>query len=178
MKIYPLVLCSIMLLGFIAGAAAEENIDYTGRISFDLNNIPALNDFSVSISDDVKIAEDILWDTHPHAWSFRTRLREGLKSGPNFADKYAVIGHGCGTSCQIYWVVNVETGKVLGRFSSTYGAHFRRDSRLIIRNASDDFQMTSEEYPLLGIVDYYKVWNDELILIKRLKLSDLYGADD
>ena len=121
MKIYPLVLFAVMFFCFISGATAEENIDYTGRISFDLNNIPALDDFSVPISDDIKIAEDILWDTHPHAWNFRARLRKGLKSGANFADKYAVIGHGCGTSCQVYWVLNVETGKVLGRFSSTYG---------------------------------------------------------
>ncbi len=168
----------IILCCSVSIVRADENIDYTGRITLDLNNVPTFKDFLVPVSGRIKIADDIDWGSHPNAWHYRTRLRSGLKNGPNFAGKYAVVMHGCGTSCQIYWVINVETGKVLKSFLTTYGADFRRDSRLIIRNAPENSNMTSEEYPLLGVVDYYKVWDDELVLIKRFNLGGLYEDND
>lgn len=43
---------------------------------------------------------------------FRTRIRDGIKAGPNFAGRYAIISWGCGTECVDYVVADVATGEV------------------------------------------------------------------
>ena len=43
---------------------------------------------------------------------YRTRIRDGLKAGPNFADHYTVIQFGCGTGCSCVYVADNRTGKV------------------------------------------------------------------
>ena len=35
----------------------------------------------------------------PHAYSYRTRLREGAQQGANFAGHYTVVTWDCGTDC-------------------------------------------------------------------------------
>jgi hypothetical protein len=86
---------------------------------------------------------------------YRTVLRNGIKSGANFAGHYAVVNWGCGTSCSSFAVVNLKTGKVItpGGISAVSGDHldssvdekflpdglqlgwgyrFRLDSRLLV----------------------------------------------
>jgi hypothetical protein len=43
---------------------------------------------------------------------FRTRLRDGLKQGPNVAGYLVIIPIGCGTGCLFLPVVDVRTGRV------------------------------------------------------------------
>jgi len=50
-----------------------------------------------------------------HAYaSYRTRIRDGLKDGANFAGHYAFIAIGCGMECTLAYVVDVTTGQVYG----------------------------------------------------------------
>ena len=44
--------------------------------------------------------------------SYRTRIRAGIKAGPNFAGHLALIVFGCGTGCSSALVADVSTGKV------------------------------------------------------------------
>lgn len=50
--------------------------------------------------------------------SFRTRIRDEMKTGPNFAGHYAIVEIGCGTSCRFVFVGDVATGKM---FHFPYG---------------------------------------------------------
>lgn len=68
---------------------------------------------------------------------FKTRLREGMKQGVNFAGEYVVVSWGCGSSCVENAIVNAKTGKVCDWFESCGDDHFRKDSRLIILNQPD-----------------------------------------
>ncbi|MEY9097986.1 hypothetical protein ABIA24_000895 [Sinorhizobium fredii] len=43
--------------------------------------------------------------------NFRTRIRNGMKEGPNFAGEYTVIQIGCGTGCSFVIVGNNRTGQ-------------------------------------------------------------------
>lgn len=43
---------------------------------------------------------------------FRTALREGARTGPNFAGRYTVVVWGCGTGCAQMGVVDGRTGRV------------------------------------------------------------------
>lgn len=44
--------------------------------------------------------------------TFRTRIRNGAKSGPNFAGYTSVVEIGCGTNCKHVYVVDLRTGRV------------------------------------------------------------------
>ncbi|MFL9888856.1 hypothetical protein PQR66_37925 [Paraburkholderia agricolaris] len=48
-----------------------------------------------------------------HQYStFRTRITNEMKTGPNFAGHYAMIEIGCGTGCRFVYIGDVATGKV------------------------------------------------------------------
>lgn len=43
---------------------------------------------------------------------FRTRIRNGIRQGPNFAGRYKVIQFGCGTGCSDVLVADVSSGHI------------------------------------------------------------------
>jgi hypothetical protein len=51
--------------------------------------------------------------SHPKAWTYRTRLREGAAKGPNFAGHYTLVRWGCGSSCLYFAVVDAISGRVI-----------------------------------------------------------------
>lgn len=175
---------SLFLLVFISLLSSDvaygtQYLGHMGQLKIIIPNIPTFDEYSVPVTADVKIADDIDWGSKKNAWNYRTRLRRGLKSGPNFANTYAVITHGCGTQCQVNWITNIETGKVLSSVGSTYGVEYKRDSRLIIAdNPHFSEERDPYEYGLLRSVDYYLILDDELVLIKRLNISDIYADID
>lgn len=68
--------------------------------------------------------------------SFRTRIREGMQKGPNFAGHYSVIQFGCGTGCSGVVVGDNKTGRPArfprGGESNMYlDLQFQQDSRLM-----------------------------------------------
>lgn len=67
---------------------------------------------------------------------FRTRIRNGLKNGPNFAGHYSLIQFGCGTGCSSVIVSDNNTGRPLsfprgGEDNMYLSLKFQRNSRLI-----------------------------------------------
>lgn len=73
-------------------------------------------------------------NSHADTRTYRTALTEGLKAGVNFAGTYTVVTVGCGTSCQMHYVVDRQTGKVLDKLQSNAGATYTIESRLFIIN--------------------------------------------
>jgi hypothetical protein len=72
---------------------------------------------------------------------FRTRLREGSRSGPNFAGRYTVVIWGCGSGCAQMGVVDARTGRVyfppleymdIPDMEDVATRGFRLDSRLLV----------------------------------------------
>lgn len=45
--------------------------------------------------------------------TFRTRIENGMKDGPNFAGHYSLIEIGCGASCRFVILIDANTGKQL-----------------------------------------------------------------
>jgi hypothetical protein len=67
------------------------------------------------------------------ARTYRTRLREGAKAGPNFAGHFTLVAWGCGSSCQEWAILDARTGRVFDWLvRSTAGAEFYPNSRLLI----------------------------------------------
>lgn len=65
--------------------------------------------------------------------SFRTRITDGMKAGPNFNQHFSVIEIGCGTSCRFAYVGDNQTGEV---FSFPYGGeeHYAMDLEYGLRS--------------------------------------------
>lgn len=68
--------------------------------------------------------------------SFRTRIRDGMREGPNFAGHYSVVEIGCGTGCLFAIVGDNNTGKPAnfprgGEDNPSMQLHFELGSRLL-----------------------------------------------
>jgi hypothetical protein len=74
----------------------------------------------------------------PHSRFYRTKIREAVAAGPNFADHYTLAIWGCGSSCALFSIIDDVTGKVYDfPYSVTwndeidYGVTFRRNSKAL-----------------------------------------------
>jgi hypothetical protein len=65
---------------------------------------------------------------------FRTRLRNGIREGPNFGGRYKVIQFGCGTGCSVVLVADVSTGQV---YSFPHGGEGDQQLQLEYRISSN-----------------------------------------
>jgi clan AA aspartic protease (TIGR02281 family) len=65
--------------------------------------------------------------------SFRTRIRNGIQEGSNFAGRYKVIQFGCGTGCSFVVVADVSTGRV---YNFSHGGEYDQMLRLEYRISS------------------------------------------
>jgi hypothetical protein len=109
----------------------------------------------------------------PEARMFRTRLREGARTGPNFAGHYTIVTWGCGTSCTNTAIVDALTGQVffppqLNPFTypvgyglgDSLGIEYKPDSLLIVATGASD------EDGRAGV--YYYVWRNRKLEIVRM----------
>lgn len=72
-------------------------------------------------------------ETASYGRSFRTRLREGARTGPNFAGTFTVVIWGCGAPCQMVAVIDAQSGRLSTHHLHTEnGVEFRANSRLIV----------------------------------------------
>ena len=132
--------------------------------TFSPTNPPTFEKFAISEAYKGKMAP-LKLNSYPEARKYRTRLRENVKAGPNFAGHYAVIAIGCGTNCQNQWVVNVKSGKILGRFLTSNDAEYRLGSNLLILNPpTEEYKKIYKENPktpLLPEKTVYMVWEKD-----------------
>ena len=91
-----LIIAITLVAAFITAAGADQPFD-----SHPVGNVyhgpPAMPDFQ---SRDREFKD------------IRTRLRNGIKEGTNFAGRYKVIQIGCGSGCTFVVVADVSTGQV------------------------------------------------------------------
>ncbi|RVK59251.1 hypothetical protein CN155_08220 [Sinorhizobium meliloti] len=79
--------------------------------------------------------------------NFRTRIRNGLQEGPNFAGEYSVIQIGCGAGCSFVIVGNNRTGQPLdfprgGEDNMYLTLKYQLTSKLMIAQWADYDQST------------------------------------
>jgi hypothetical protein len=128
-------------------------------------------------------AKAIDFRNSPGASTFRTRLRDGLRRGVNFAGHYVLVGWGCGTGCVSGAIIDARNGRV--HFPKEFNAfgvaytndeyneplEYRKNSRLLILNGvpgtanDDDPEGESGTY-------FYEWRNDRFRLIRFVKASN------
>jgi hypothetical protein len=74
---------------------------------------------------------------------YRTVLRLEIARGPNFAGHYRVAVWGCGMSCTMFAVVNLNTGRVITpeQFSHTIGLWFGVDNQNLFPESPADYNL-------------------------------------
>lgn len=172
---------SVFMAALVAFPAfARESGPYKGAITFtiggepyQITDVPTFEEFPAE-APPAQTATEIDWTSEKDAWRFRTVLRAGLKKGADFNGHYAVVTHGCGTSCQLNWVLDVNNGKVIGKITTSLGAQYKPDSSLIAADPVDG--STIEELgaasPYLTDVRFYKVEKGQLVLLKSINIHD------
>jgi hypothetical protein len=111
---------------------------------------------------------------------YRTLLRQEVSKGPNFAGHYRVAIWGCGTSCAMFAVVNLQTGRVItpDNFYDTSTVYFGVEGQKFFPDSQsgDDFfgfRKDSKLLVVLGDLDedesregaFYFVLDDERLLL-------------
>jgi hypothetical protein len=123
--------------------------------------------------------------SHPIARKYRTVLRREISEGVNYAGHYRLAVWGCGSSCAMFAVVNLRTGKVItasdvqtvsgyrlmadeflpDEASEYWGFRFTKNSRLLV---------------LMGILDeeesrqgafYFVLNHDRLTLVHKTEVT-------
>ncbi len=93
--------------------------------------------------------------------TYRTRLREGARKGPNFARHYTVVSWGCGSNCEATMIVDAITGRVYGGFGDERGAEFKLNSNLVIADPGSGPETNAYDSDLTTrLPARYYVWND------------------
>jgi hypothetical protein len=143
---------------------------------------------------DVWAGKAVLLDlrSHPLARTFRTRLREDLKTeGINFAGHYTFATVGCGAGCSINAFIDARTGRahfpkalsgwtrIVGDFDKyeAYEQQTRADSRLLRMLGRPNIGRRNEERHGPSGIYYYEWINNRLRLIKFVQVGSYPNAD-
>jgi len=156
-----LIIFSALFTGGIADSASESNVN---------NHLELFAKFPVEDKSS-KTAVKLDLQSHPLANSFRTQIREGLASGPNFAGHYTVVEIGCGTACQNQVVVDLHTGRIVAWEATETGASYRLDSSLLILNSDLDMCDGSE----ICETEFKIIQDGELVTVQPL--SEVHDVD-
>ena len=85
------------------------------------------------------------------AWRFRTAIRSGATSGPNFAGHLTLVTWGCGTECQVTVILDARTGEIYPQSLLTQmGTAHTTTSTLLIADPPDT---AAAEYPRVDPTD-------------------------
>lgn len=96
--------------------------------------------------------------SNPDMKTFRTRLKEGIRDGVNFAGAYTIVEIGCGSSCQALFILETGTGKFVDQITACMGNFHQIDSRLLIVNPPEE----DVDYPPLCPVEQYVLENGKM----------------
>jgi len=108
----------------------------------------------------------------PDAKRYATTIREGAKTGPNFAGHFTIIEWGCGSECQRSAIVDAKTGAVyFPEFTSSWGMLYRPDSNLLIVNPIDPQAVADDRVPAWMVTEFYQ-W-DGRKLVKLAESKDM-----
>lgn len=120
----------------------ERHVDCRMVTSADLNDesAPSFEDYKVPVEGPIKHPK-VDTETTKIGHMFRTVLRNGIKSGPNYAGHYTVVVWGCGTSCSSFAVVNLKTGQVITSpgIDSLAGNHLNRTIDQFLPEGGSDY---------------------------------------
>jgi len=162
----------------------ETQTNYFDKIYFDNFCVPVLH------PGESFVTKPLDWNSNPDAKMFKTRITEAYKIGKiNFAGHFITAIFGCGSSCIMGFMIDVETGKIynlpLGESNSCLFADDRalyiENSRLFISGICRENPDSNEVYYKAFLWDesskdknewkFVPVESDEFLIQKECKRS-------
>jgi hypothetical protein len=123
--------------------------------------MPRFDDYPVGETYQGPLAEVDL-STHEDARRYRTVIRAGAESGPNFAGHYTLVNWGCGSPCQMWAIIDAQSGSVfMPDVRTSLGAEYRVDSRLFVANKPELVKDWCSGQAIVRPDVRYYVWEDE-----------------
>ena len=117
---------------------------------------PRFEDYPGTVAFSGRLAPVVLASAR-YGRTYRTRLRAGAQTGPNFAGAFTVVTWGCGSSCQVSAIIDARTGALSPQLlRTTNGLEFRRDSRLLVADPLHPGDPPLETCAACGIVAAYE----------------------
>lgn len=156
---------ALVLLGFAAAAPSAQTL-------------PQFSDYPAGPIYRGRVAPLDL-SSSPDARRFRTRTREAMAEGVDFAGHYVVAMWGCGSGCMSGQIVDARTGRVVsGLPSGSPYVAFQPESRLFVVDPPEQILDAYPDYPLDSIAsysqsEYWFLEGDSLRFIGALLASDL-----
>ena len=142
---FPLALVVLCASAFLLGQQNDEPSPFDKcRLvtTADLidKRAPAFDAYGVTSTETIENPKLDL-TSNPTATRYRTVLRQEIAQGPNFAGHYRVAVWGCGSSCSMFAVVNLSTGRVITpeAFSHTSGVYFGVDNQKLFPGSSKEY---------------------------------------
>lgn len=175
-------LWAVFLVGLIFSAtvvSAEEVLRPIKQSELDL---PSFSDYSVKVGFFEK-AKNIDLNSHPKAALYKSRLGKGFLEDADFAGHYKIVTHGCGSSCQVNWIIDLRTGEVVDNITSSFGISYKLDSSLIIRGCDlTEYEqepdvsesMLDACYSMQGGITLYKIEGNKIVEIRTIPTDKLY----
>jgi hypothetical protein len=142
-RLAPSAACVVLLLGQMSAASRVPATQRLAKLPASVANtqttaLPRFEDYPSTEPFSGRPAPVVLASAR-YGRTYRTRLRDGAQSGPNFAGAFTIITWGCGSSCQVSVVVDARTGALSQQtLRTTNGVQFRRDSRLLVADPVHD----------------------------------------
>ena len=160
-----LVGMKVNLEGFLEGKHVDvENLSLVEFSNFEYE----FDQFPTDIEEPDSFEVD--FSTRPEAESFRTRIRNTVDEGVNFAGSYSYAEWGCGTRCGAGAIVNPRSGEIVEYgIMNSHGTNFRKDSRLLIVNPSEEMEYMQEGDLMTQETSRYYLMNkgDLLLLCQK-----------
>lgn len=163
-----------LLLVFFCGSAMADRNDlagYKGDLTLSFHGLPVFADYPAEAAPRHR-AKDVDFKGNKRAWQYRTTLRTALAGEPDFNGHYVFAIAGCGTGCQLNWIVDVETGRIVWHGQTEMGVAYRADSSLFIPNLFEtQLDLTNGPYFSNASIAFYKVQAG-----KKAKVAEVNGS--
>ena len=157
----------IIAIGIIVSssvcAAAEDESQFDcylfGKAELTDSKAPSFNAYKVA-EEPAFVAAPLNLKSNPIARSYKTALRRGIQSGPNFAGHYALVVWGCGSSCADFAVVDLKNGSAINipGVTSISGVRLNADADEFLKEGYHDvwgfrYKLSSNLLVLVGTIN-------------------------
>ena len=144
----------------------EEGVYFDDFELYCLSVPPEFDQYPVKPGE--QLLEFVDLSTIPEFEIYHDRFESAVGRAPDFAGHYVSVSFGCGTACQSILFVDTLTGQVIHGETASAGFCYQPDSSMIIINPyiADYYE---GEPPAWASTQYYKLEDDQLILLERTK---------
>jgi hypothetical protein len=160
--VIKIIILSLLLIGF---TSKPHIMIPNERIS--ISDFP---EYKIAVKPFVK-AKQLKLKPGTFAWQFRTRYQNAFKQPADFAGKYKVVEWGCGTTCQMVSLINLESGDIIEGFTTSLSSSYALDSKLFITNPFSEDEFKHGRVSTYQSAKLYLFDNEQFTLLKTQSVT-------